>query len=331
MLFSVIVPAYGVEKFLPQCIESILTQSYSDFELIIVDDGSIDKSGAICDAYASKDMRIKVIHKQNGGLVSARKAGVNEAKGDYIVPVDGDDWIDSKLLERLSCIIQTYPKIEVICYGSYQGISTAEYTKRNIDYLEGFYDEKRIHDILFQTLIKGRDGKRFPPNIWGKAIVRKQYQKYQNAIPNDISLGEDAAVIYPLISHAHSIYVLKDCYYYYRMNPNSMTRKRSKGLNWNDLRVLAKVWQNNLNPNYDFKPQINRYMCHDLFNVTKSHLQSSQDFSRIRKNILNELKKPDFRSYVIHADFDMLSLEQIPRILVRYQLIYIMKFISQYI
>lgn len=331
MLFSVVVPVYGIEKFLPQCIESILAQSYSDFELILVDDGSIDSSGDICDIYSSKDRRIKVIHKQNGGLVSARKAGVNEAKGDYIVPVDGDDWIDSKLLERLAYIIQSYPQIEVICYGQYQGHSMTEYTKKSIDYKEGFYDKDKIHDIFFPTLIKGKDGKRFPPNIWGKAMIKEQYQKYQNAIPDTISLGEDAAVVYPLISHTRSMYILKDCYYYYRMNPNSMTRGRSKGFNWNDLRVLAKVWEDNLNPNYDFQPQINRYMCHDLFNVAKSHLQTNQDFSRIRKSIIDELTKTDFRSYVTHADFDMLSLEQIPRILLKYQLIYIMKFISRYI
>lgn len=331
MLFSVVVPVYGIEKFLPQCIESILAQSYSDFELILVDDGSIDSSGDICDIYSSKDRRIKVIHKQNGGLVSARKAGVNEAEGNYIVPVDGDDWVDSKLLERLSHIIQYYPQIEIVCYGIYKGYSMTEYTKKHIDYLEGFYNENKIHDILFRTLIKGRDGKRFPPNIWGKAMIKEQYQKYQNAIPDTISLGEDAAVVYPLISHTRSMYILKDCYYYYRMNPNSMTRGRSKGFNWNDLRVLAKVWEDNLNPNYDFQPQINRYMCHDLFNVAKSHLQTNQDFSRIRKSIIDELTKTDFRSYVTHADFDMLSLEQIPRILLKYQLIHIIKFISRYI
>lgn len=331
MLFSVVVPVYGIEKFLPQCIESILAQSYSDFELILVDDGSIDSSGDICDIYSSKDRRIKVIHKQNGGLVSARKAGVNEAEGNYIVPVDGDDWVDSKLLERLSHIIQYHPQIEIVCYGIYKGYSMTEYTKKHIDYLEGFYNENKIHDILFRTLIKGRDGKRFPPNIWGKAMIKEQYQKYQNAIPDTISLGEDAAVVYPLISHTRSMYILKDCYYYYRMNPNSMTRGRSKGFNWNDLRVLAKVWEDNLNPNYDFQPQINRYMCHDLFNVAKSHLQTNQDFSRIRKSIIDELTKTDFRSYVTHADFDMLSLEQIPRILLKYQLIHIIKFISRYI
>lgn len=331
MLFSVVVPVYGVEKFLSQCIESILTQSYSDFELILVDDGSIDNSGIICDVYSANDIRIKVIHKNNGGLVSARKVGVNEAKGDYIVPVDGDDWIDSKLLERLAYIIQSYPQIEVICYGQYQGHSMTEYTKKSIDYKEGFYDKDKIHDIFFPTLIKGKDGKRFPPNICGKALVRRQYQKYQNAIPDTISLGEDAAVVYPLISHVHSLYVVHDCFYYYRWNSHSMTKSRKKGFDWDNLRMLAKVWHENLNKEYDFSAQINRYMCHDLFNVAKSHLQTKQNFVRTRKGIIDELKKSDFRSYVIQADFDMLSLEQIPRFLLKYQLIYIMKFISRYI
>ena len=85
MLFSVIVPVCGVEEYISECIDSILSQSFSDFELIAVDDGSPDGCPAICDGYAKKDGRVKVIHKPNGGLVSARKAGVSAASGDYII------------------------------------------------------------------------------------------------------------------------------------------------------------------------------------------------------------------------------------------------------
>ena len=91
MLFSVIVPIYNIEKYIRRCIESVLSQSFADFELILVDDGSPDNSGAICDEYAEKDERIQVIHKENGGLVSARQAGIRVASGDYIFHLDGDD------------------------------------------------------------------------------------------------------------------------------------------------------------------------------------------------------------------------------------------------
>ena len=98
MLFTVIVPIYNVEEYLGRCVNSILTQTFEDFELILVDDGSQDHCPEMCDAFAEKDPRVRVIHKPNGGLVSARNAGIMEARGDYICYVDGDDWIKPNLL-----------------------------------------------------------------------------------------------------------------------------------------------------------------------------------------------------------------------------------------
>ena len=105
MLFSVIVPIYSIEKYIRRCIDSVLLQSFTDFELILVDDGSPDRCGAICDEYAKKDERIKVIHKENGGLVSARQAGIKVASGDYIFHLDGDDAVLPDALESAYKII----------------------------------------------------------------------------------------------------------------------------------------------------------------------------------------------------------------------------------
>lgn len=106
MKLSVIVPVYNVETYLNRCIDSIINQTYKNLEIILVDDGSTDKSGKICDKYAAIDSRIKVIHKKNGGLVSARKYGVMNATGDYITDVDSDDWIENQafsyMIEKLS-------------------------------------------------------------------------------------------------------------------------------------------------------------------------------------------------------------------------------------
>ncbi|MBQ8769519.1 MAG: glycosyltransferase family 2 protein, partial [Oscillospiraceae bacterium] len=95
MFFSVVVPVYNVENYLKECVDSILRQSFADFELILVDDGSKDGSGAICDAYALGDARVKVIHKENGGQSTARNAGVRAAAGEYAVFLDSDDFIDT--------------------------------------------------------------------------------------------------------------------------------------------------------------------------------------------------------------------------------------------
>ena len=99
MQFTVIVPIYKVEEYLERCIDSILCQTFTDFELLLVDDGSPDRCPQICDDYAKKDDRIRVIHKPNGGLISARNAGILAARGDFITYVDGDDWIKPQLLQ----------------------------------------------------------------------------------------------------------------------------------------------------------------------------------------------------------------------------------------
>ena len=104
-LISVIVPVYNVEPYLRKCVDSILAQSYSNLEVILVDDGSPDGCGAICDEYAAKDARVRVIHKPNGGVSDARNAGLDIMTGDYVAFVDSDDWIDKQHLSSLSALV----------------------------------------------------------------------------------------------------------------------------------------------------------------------------------------------------------------------------------
>ena len=117
-LISVIVPVYNVEKYLARCVDSILAQTYSHLEIILVDDGSQDDSGKICDEYAAKDARIQVIHKENGGLSSARNAGIDAAKGEYLAFVDSDDWIEPDAYDRMMELIEKY-SVKLVCAGRY--------------------------------------------------------------------------------------------------------------------------------------------------------------------------------------------------------------------
>ena len=115
---SVIVPVYNVEEYLPRCLDSILAQTYENLEIILVDDGAKDRSGAICDEYAAKDARVKVIHKENGGLSSARNAGLDMAKGTYIAFVDSDDWIEPEMYEHMLSLMDKY-SAKLVCAGRY--------------------------------------------------------------------------------------------------------------------------------------------------------------------------------------------------------------------
>lgn len=117
-MLSVIVPVYNVEAYLPRCVDSILAQTHSNLEVILVDDGAKDASGAICDAYAAKDPRVKVIHKENGGLSSARNAGLEIASGEYIAFVDSDDWIEPDAYQHLLEVMERYD-VRLVCGGRY--------------------------------------------------------------------------------------------------------------------------------------------------------------------------------------------------------------------
>lgn len=118
ILISVIVPVYNVEKYLPKCVDSILNQTYRNLEVILVDDGTKDASDAICDDYARKDPRVKVIHKVNGGLSSARNAGIDIARGEYLGFVDSDDWIEPETYESLLKLARKYD-VKLVCGGRY--------------------------------------------------------------------------------------------------------------------------------------------------------------------------------------------------------------------
>ena len=113
---SVIVPVYNVEQYLPRCVESILAQTYENLEILLVDDGTKDNCGAICDAYARQDERVKVIHKENGGLSSARNAGIDVSTGEYFSFVDSDDWIEPDMYEKMMALTEKYG-VRLVCAG----------------------------------------------------------------------------------------------------------------------------------------------------------------------------------------------------------------------
>lgn len=113
-LISIIVPCYNVEQYLPKCIDSIINQTYKKLEILLVDDGSPDKSGEICDEYAKKDIRVKTVHKQNGGLVSARNAGYDVATGDWMMYIDGDDWLDADCCQIMLDSLADKPDVDIV-------------------------------------------------------------------------------------------------------------------------------------------------------------------------------------------------------------------------
>lgn len=223
-MISVIVPIYNVEAYLETCIESICNQTYKDMEIILVDDGSTDGCYEICERYRSRDSRIRVVHKENGGLVSARKAGLGVAGGQYITFVDGDDWIEPDMYE---CIYRKLSEqgVDIIMCGWYEDTDTAR--KEAFHGMQGKkYGKNDLLQEIYPCMIAGEsffDWHIFP-GIWGKLFRRTCVEESLLSVDERITMGEDAACVYPCLLHVDSIYIMHECFYHYRQTPYSMIK-----------------------------------------------------------------------------------------------------------
>ena len=222
-LLSVIVPIYNIESYVGKCIESISCQDYNHLEIILVDDGSTDRSGEICDLYATKDSRIKVIHKQNGGLVSARKTGISAATGEYATYVDGDDWIEK---DYYSNLMKHARHADVIVSG-YNRVLFDKCVKMRNNISIGSYDKSKM-DIVLDNMLSYKKCFKLGMTtyVWNKIFKKDLLEKYQMMVDDRITIGEDAAVVYPLLLESKEVIVTKESGYNYRQRADSMLKRK---------------------------------------------------------------------------------------------------------
>lgn len=228
-LVSVIIPIYKVERYVRKCIESVLAQTYADLEVILVDDGSPDDCPKICNEFEKADKRVKVVHKPNGGLVSARKAGLAHSHGDYVGYVDGDDWIEPDYYEGLVQAAETTGSDVVVAgYKEEVADSVTEICCNALSC--GCYEGNAL--IPFRNAMVGYcDNGEFGMTtfLWNKLFRRQLLEPCQNAVPNSISVGEDAACVYPLLMKAQKVCVTDFALYHYRQRVDSMVKSRKGG------------------------------------------------------------------------------------------------------
>lgn len=225
-LISVIVPIYGIERYIGICIESILNQTYQKLEVILVDDGSPDRSPELCDLYARKDGRIKVVHKENGGLVSARKAGLQASTGQYVGYVDGDDWIEPQFYASLVKAMLEFDADIVVSGMSRDLFSTSSKIYSKIP--AGNYEGERLIKLKQNMLTFGKFSRiGISTYVWNKLFKREMLLPYQMEVDESISIGEDAAVTYPYLMACDRVSVVDNCLYHYRQREDSMLKKTS--------------------------------------------------------------------------------------------------------
>lgn len=264
MLFSIIVPVYNSEKFLKECIESALRQNYDRFELILIDDGSTDLSGEICDKYAKQDSRIKVIHKKNGGHTSARQRGIEIASGQYILCMDSDDFLAIETLDKLAQIIDLFNP-EMIIFDYYR-ISDEELILHTEGLKEGLYagSSDFLDKVIYDRNRKGLNWGNVSFSLWNKAVKRQLFIKSHIAIPQKVRYGEDFVCIMNELKSCESVYVLHFPGYYYRMNSSSLTNKVRLNDMSNIYKVIDAISILNIT---DFERQISVYYINMLWTV----------------------------------------------------------------
>lgn len=226
-LISVIVPIYNIDQYVGFCIESLIKQTYKNLEIILVDDGSTDRSSAICDLYASKDNRIKVIHKENGGLVSARKAGVAMATGAFIGHVDGDDWVEPDFYEALHRAA-VKAGADVVCAGFSRDLFSQRVKCVN-SVLDGIYEGNGL-EKLYEQMLTCDDQFTIGVTtyVWNKLFKAEIAKIAQKNVDERITIGEDAAVTYPALLMAKRVYICDNSSYHYRQREGSMLKLQSR-------------------------------------------------------------------------------------------------------
>lgn len=261
-MISIIVPVYNVEKYIKQCVDSIIAQTYKNIEIILVDDGSPDNCPEICDAYAKSDSRVKVVHKKNGGIMSARQAGLKAALGEYIGFVDGDDWIEPDMYAHFADAIDTYQPDMALCefYFSYpeeEGLSSQQMSKP-------FFLKEDMKREIYPTMLFKDKFYSFGVNpcCWSKVFKKELLERVLYNITTSIKIGEDAAFVYPCLLKAENVAYLDRFLYHYRINQKSMTKAYDINLE-NTILIPYDILRNTFDEDaYNFSSQLNYYLLY---------------------------------------------------------------------
>ena len=286
-LFSIIIPVYKAEKYLRRCVDSIIEQTRPDWELILVDDGSPDKSGALCDEYARKDDRIRVTHQKNGGASKARNAGLNEARGAYVSFVDADDWVADDYLDTCASNIEGY---DLLFFGStdcYENGQKLTHAPKDTQAKEGFEIEEAI------LYLKSAD-KRFEyfGFTWNKTFRRDIIDRYAIRFQEGLSLREDELFTAEYCKHVHSLRVIPNALYFYRILSTGLTARKNSP---EETRLFITLTERNI-PTYSYPPLMayehNRVMLSWL-NAICNHPRRLLKYSVVSK--LNRYYKQNVR------------------------------------
>ena len=288
-LISVIIPVYNVETYLRECVDSVLNQTYQNFEIILVDDGSTDSSGKICDEYVEKDERITVIHQKNGGLSVARNTGLSEVNGDYVYFLDSDDYITRGAFETL-LVIAEKDNSDIVFFDAVSFADTDDFTVKQNYIRKSKYTADTGYNV-FESMTQNNEYHSAVPLL----LIKRNFllESKIRFIPE--ILHEDMIFTYQLFCKASAISQCTEALYYRRYRKNSiMTSAKSK----KHFTSCVVVYENNAvftnNLKLDNKKAFNKYVCRcalNVFNVyeklnKKDKATCKSELKRFRNNVL---------------------------------------------
>lgn len=240
-LISVIIPVYNVEQYIEKCIKSVIAQTNSEWELILVDDGSKDTSGTICDRYARQDARIKVIHKENGGVSSARNAGLKIAKGDYVCFIDSDDWIDSTYLEDFK--VKEYDA-DLYISGALYDVYGKVFSYKKYESCYNAAVKDISNEFIRQKLIENG----YP---WGKLFRTDIIRQYGMEFNQELTINEDHLFVLQFYANINSLFITSTAGYHYTVFDNSGRKLSNKRNTYTELLTASHQFSGILNVLYD--------------------------------------------------------------------------------
>ena len=247
-LISVIIPVYNVEKFLMRCYKSIADQTYSKLEIILIDDGSVDNSGKICDEIAENDLRVKVIHKKNEGLGLARNTGLDMASGDYVVFVDSDDFVKKNYIEIMYKAIKEN-NADVSSCGIIQYYADGSQYEKPICDIKKFYSEKeeisRFLISMIGSLPEEGANNKIPMSVWHQMYSMKIIKKYKLAFCSEREfISEDIIFQIDYFSKAKSVVLLEETlYFYYCSQVGSLSTKYRENRYLEEVRLSKELFR----------------------------------------------------------------------------------------
>ena len=302
VLISVIVPVYAAEKYLERCVKSLTGQTWKNLEILLIDDGAKDRSPQMCDEFAEKDKRIRVIHKENGGLMSAWMRGVKESTGEYLCFVDSDDWIDLDMIEKMQQ--QTAGvKGEVVCCNFV--ISRPDGESRQCHGLApGVYEKEALEEKVKPHLL-GNENRSVCLSRCMKLISRELVEQNMKFCDPALRMGEDVNIMLPALLDARRIVIMKDSWFYhYFYNEESMVHKYDEGMYENVLhlnRVIFDILEEK--KARDKKMQAEKESIFLFMLVIKNELRGggSQAPSKVRQLCLDNRTGEKIRKYNITA------------------------------